>query len=105
MLLLKIGGEDHRPLVDQIVVGIRGEIDERRSGPITEPSNTNGSRDTRWPLKPGTRIPSIRSFAERYGVSRFTVVEAYDRPVAMGWDISARDVAQASMPNRRSNSV
>lgn len=71
MLSLKIGGEDHRPLVDQIVVGIRGEIDDRH-------------------LKPGSRIPSIRGFAERYGVSRFTVVEAYDRLVAMGYLNSRR---------------
>ncbi len=35
-------------------------------------------------LRPGTRLPSIRNFAETHGVSRFTVVEAYDRLVAMG---------------------
>ena len=29
-------------------------------------------------------VPSIRNFAETHGVSRFTVVEAYDRLVAMG---------------------
>ena len=33
----------------------------------------------------GTRIPSIREFARTYKVSRFTVVEAYDRLVAMGY--------------------
>ena len=71
MLSLKIDAEDHRPLVEQIVVGIRREIDERH-------------------LRPGTRIPSIRSFAERHRVSRSTVVEAYDRLVAMGYLHSRR---------------
>ena len=66
MLSLKIGAEDDRPLVEQIVVGIRQKIDERH-------------------LRSCTRIPSIRSFAERHRVSRSTVVEAYDRLVAMGY--------------------
>jgi DNA-binding transcriptional MocR family regulator len=35
-------------------------------------------------LRPGTRLPSIRDAAERHGISRFTVVEAYDRLVAQG---------------------
>ncbi|WP_459618694.1 aminotransferase-like domain-containing protein [Bordetella sp. 2513F-2] len=35
-------------------------------------------------LRPGTRLPSIRKMAEQAGVSRFTVVEAYDRLVARG---------------------
>ncbi|ANY14964.1 PLP-dependent aminotransferase family protein [Bordetella pseudohinzii] len=35
-------------------------------------------------LRPGTRLPSIRRMAEQSGVSRFTVVEAYDRLVARG---------------------
>jgi DNA-binding transcriptional MocR family regulator len=71
MLSLNIGAEDRRPLVEQIVLGIRREIDERH-------------------LRPGTRIPSIRGFAEQYRVSRFTVVEAYDRLVAMGYLHSRR---------------
>src|SRR6201997_4851398 len=54
-----------RPLADQIVTGIKRQIDDRL-------------------LRPGTRLPSIRGFAESYKVSRFTVVEAYDRLVAMG---------------------
>src|SRR6187402_134632 len=33
---------------------------------------------------PGTRLPSIRRLAERRGVSKSTVVEAYDRLVAEG---------------------
>jgi DNA-binding transcriptional MocR family regulator len=47
------------------VAGIKRQIDDRH-------------------LRPGTKLPSIRNFAERHNVSRFTVVEAYDRLVAMG---------------------
>lgn len=35
-------------------------------------------------LRPGTRLPSIRAFAAAEGVSRSTVVEAYDRLIAAG---------------------
>lgn len=35
-------------------------------------------------LRPGARLPSIRAMAEQAGVSRFTVVEAYDRLAAKG---------------------
>jgi DNA-binding GntR family transcriptional regulator len=35
-------------------------------------------------LKPGTRLPSIRRFAEQQRVSRSAVVEAYDRLIAEG---------------------
>jgi DNA-binding transcriptional MocR family regulator len=35
-------------------------------------------------IAPGARLPSIRRFAERQRVSRFTVVAAYDRLVARG---------------------
>jgi DNA-binding transcriptional MocR family regulator len=59
------------PLADQIVTGIKRQIDDRL-------------------LRPGTRLPSIRSFAESHEVSRFTVVEAYDRLVAMGYLRSRR---------------
>ena len=59
------------PLADQIVTGIKRQIDDRQ-------------------LRPGTRLPSIRSFAESHDVSRFTVVEAYDRLVAMGYLQSRR---------------
>jgi len=41
-------------------------------------------------LKPGTRLPSIRRFAEERGVSRSTVVEAYDRLIAAGYAESRR---------------
>ena len=35
-------------------------------------------------LVPGVRIPSVRAFAESMGVSKSTVVEAYDRLAAEG---------------------
>jgi DNA-binding transcriptional MocR family regulator len=66
MISIKVDANDAYPLVDQIVDGIRRQIDERC-------------------LRPGTKLPSIRKFAEAYGVSRFTAVEAYDRLVALGY--------------------
>ena len=39
-------------------------------------------------LKPGTKLPSIRSFAATHGVSVFTVVEAYD-PTTDTWQSRA----------------
>ena len=59
------------PLAEQIVTGIKRQIDDRL-------------------LRPGTRLPSIRGLAESHKVSRFTVVEAYDRLVAMGYLHSRR---------------
>jgi DNA-binding transcriptional MocR family regulator len=41
-------------------------------------------------LRSGSRMPSIRSFAERHGVSPFTVVAAYDKLVARGYLESRR---------------
>jgi DNA-binding transcriptional MocR family regulator len=35
-------------------------------------------------LRPGARLPSIRAMAQQAGVSRFTVVDAYDRLAASG---------------------
>lgn len=52
-------------LVEQIVRVLAARIDDRL-------------------LRRGTRMPSIRQFAEQHGVSRFTVIEAYDRLVAGG---------------------
>jgi len=52
-------------LVDQIVHLIQARIDDKL-------------------LRTGARMPSIRQFASLHGVSRFTVVEAYDRLVAQG---------------------
>jgi DNA-binding transcriptional MocR family regulator len=53
------------PLVVQIVEGFRGLI---QSGN----------------LRPGAKAPSIRQFAHAHGVSVYTVVDAYDRLVALG---------------------
>ena len=41
-------------------------------------------------LRTGSRMPSIRQFADEQKVSRFTVVEAYDRLVANGYLESRR---------------
>ena len=41
-------------------------------------------------LRPGTRLPSVRVMAQEAGVSRFTVVQAYDRLVANGFVQSRR---------------
>jgi hypothetical protein len=65
MLQIVLSPDSGTPLVDQIVTAIRTRIDDRI-------------------LHPGARLPPIRQFAEQYGVSRFTVVEAYDRLVALG---------------------
>jgi DNA-binding GntR family transcriptional regulator len=65
MLSLTISRKSGQPLADQIAAGIKRQIEDRH-------------------LRPGTKLPSIRNFAENYNVSRFTVVEAYDRLVAMG---------------------
>jgi DNA-binding transcriptional MocR family regulator len=64
--MLSLTVNSGQPLVDQIVAGIKRQIDDRH-------------------LLPATKLPSIRNFAETYHVSRFTVVEAYDRLVAMGY--------------------
>ncbi len=71
MLQLSLNAESAMPLVDQIVSGVRTHIDDRL-------------------LRPGMRLPPIRGFAERHAVSRFTVVEAYDRLVALGYVTSRR---------------
>jgi DNA-binding transcriptional MocR family regulator len=60
-----------RPLVDQIVTGISRLVDGRA-------------------LRSGTRLPSIRRFAEGHRVSTFTVVESFDKLVAMGYLVSRR---------------
>ena len=71
MLSLTVSQNSDQPLADQIVAGVKRQIDDRH-------------------LRPGSKLPSIRSFAETYSVSRFTVVEAYDRLVAMGYLQSRR---------------
>lgn len=57
------------PLVSQIVAGMRDMVDDGR-------------------LRPGTKLPSIRQFAQTHGVSVYTVVDAYDRLVALGYIFS-----------------
>ncbi|HVJ34164.1 MAG TPA: PLP-dependent aminotransferase family protein [Terriglobia bacterium] len=57
---------DRRPLVEQITNAIIERI-ERRA------------------LLPGVRLPSIRRLATTIGVSKFTVIESYDRLVAQGY--------------------
>jgi DNA-binding transcriptional MocR family regulator len=53
------------PLVEQIVTALKRQVSDVYA--------------------PGTRVPSIREFARTHRVSRFTVVEAYERLVAMGY--------------------
>ncbi|MGZ3237469.1 MAG: aminotransferase-like domain-containing protein [Burkholderiaceae bacterium] len=57
--------EASESLVDQIVQSVGARIDDKL-------------------LRAGARMPSIRQFADTHKVSRFTVVEAYDRLVAKG---------------------
>jgi DNA-binding transcriptional MocR family regulator len=67
-LLSRTSGDS---LVQQIVRTVQSRIDDKL-------------------LRTGARMPSIRQFAESHGVSRFTVVEAYDRLVAKGFLESRR---------------
>ncbi len=64
-------GAPQLTLVDQLVQWGRRRIDERV-------------------FRPGMRMPSIRKLAADKGVSRFTVVEAYERLVAHGYLDSRR---------------
>ena len=57
------------PLVTQIVDGLSQQIDQGM-------------------LRTGAKLPSIRQFAQGHRVSVFTVVEAYDRLVALGYLVS-----------------
>lgn len=66
MTIINIDPTDSRPLTLQIAEGVKTLIDNRT-------------------LRNGARMPSIRNFADEHGVSRFTVVQAYDKLVAMGY--------------------
>ncbi|MDE1981121.1 MAG: PLP-dependent aminotransferase family protein [Betaproteobacteria bacterium] len=66
MPVVSLNPKDDTPLIDQIVRAVHRLVDDRA-------------------LRTGTRLPSIRAFAQDHGVSRFTVVQAYDRLVAMGY--------------------
>ncbi|MFT4172064.1 MAG: PLP-dependent aminotransferase family protein [Rhodocyclaceae bacterium] len=68
---LSLSTDGDVPLVEQLVRAVRGQIDDRI-------------------LRPGARLPAIRQLAEHHGISRFTVVEAYDRLVAQGYLQSKR---------------
>ncbi len=72
MALVSLNSAESRPLIDQIVSGLQRQIDERV-------------------LRVGARLPSIRSFATDHRISRFTVVQAYDRLVAMGYITSRKN--------------
>ncbi|WP_333823840.1 aminotransferase-like domain-containing protein [Pinisolibacter sp.] len=62
---IRIERDRHATLVGAVVAAVERAIDERRS-------------------PPGARLPSIRRAAEDLGLSKSTVVEAYDRLVAAG---------------------
>lgn len=66
MPIVSLDSNDSLPLIDQIVNGVKKLIDDRV-------------------IRPGSRMPSIRGFAQDHAISRFTVVQAYDRLVAMGY--------------------
>jgi len=63
--MISLDSNSPTPLTDQIVTAIGKLVEERA-------------------LRAGSRLPSIRDFATRHAVSRFTVVQAYDRLVALG---------------------
>src|SRR5260221_12820392 len=79
MLSLTVSQSGEEPLVEQIVAGIKRQIDDRH-------------------LRPGTNLPAIRNFADSHKVSRFTVVEAYDRLVAIGYLASRRGAGFYTSP-------
>ncbi len=62
---------DDRTLVEQTVAWMRQRIDQRL-------------------MRAGTRVPSIRMLAEQRAISRFTVVESYDRLISLGYLESRR---------------
>lgn len=66
MLALTLDKQAPTPLVEQIIRGISKRIDDSA-------------------LRSNTRLPSIRQFATLHNVSRFTVVQAFDRLVAKGY--------------------
>lgn len=69
--VITLGPSSEISLTMQIVAGVVQEVEAKR-----------------W--RAGTRVPSIRAFAEAHDVSTFTVVEAYDRLVAQGVLVARR---------------
>ncbi|MEJ5039277.1 PLP-dependent aminotransferase family protein [Pseudomonas sp. B21-036] len=70
--MMLLDASSSQSLVNQIVAGITLAINEQR-------------------LRPGTKLPSIRKFAQTHKVSHFTAVEAYDRLVALGYLTAVRN--------------
>jgi DNA-binding transcriptional MocR family regulator len=66
MPLVTLDSHSPIPLIAQIVASVQKQIDDRA-------------------IRTGMRMPSIRRFAGDHGISRFTVVQAYDRLVAMSY--------------------
>lgn len=70
----------------------------RLPGPVPSAQMTLVGQLTEWArmridervFRPGMRMPSIRQLAQDKGISRFTVVEAYERLVALGYLESRR---------------
>ncbi|QID16956.1 PLP-dependent aminotransferase family protein [Nitrogeniibacter mangrovi] len=81
MLQLSIDPDLPVPLVEQIVQAVRHQVDDRI-------------------LRPGMRLPPIRKLAQTQQISRFTVVEAYDRLVALGYLQSRRGSGFYVAPQR-----
>jgi DNA-binding transcriptional regulator YhcF (GntR family) len=86
MSALGVDPHDSRPLIEQIVAGLRHRVDERG-------------------LRPGARLPPVRDFAKDHRVSRFAILQPFDRLVAMG-SLKSRPgsgfyVAPASKPRAR----
>ena len=69
MLTYTLSTEDPRPLYEQLVASLRGDILSGR-------------------LAPGVRLPSKRSLAENLGVSSITVESAYGRLIDEGYVLS-----------------
>lgn len=65
-LEIQLDRDNRVPLTEQIVTGVTAWIRSRTA-------------------HPGAKLPSIRQFAADYGVSRFPVIEAYDRLVSLGY--------------------
>ena len=65
-LEIQLDRDNGVPLTDQIVTGVTAWIRSRAA-------------------HPGSKLPSIRQFAADFGVSRFPVIEAYDRSVSLGY--------------------
>ncbi len=68
---MKVSFEPKLTLVETVAAAITERIDRRQ-------------------LMPGARLPSVRAFAEAMGVSKSTVVEAYDRLGAEGAIVARR---------------